>query len=70
MQHAEHTAPECRGRLRTDGEGRYGFRAIVPVPYAIPDDVGPKLLYCNVPFCVGDSWQYRRAAQFIDCFYP
>lgn len=41
MQYAERTAPECRGRLRTDGEGKYGFRAIVPVSYAIPDDVGP-----------------------------
>jgi protocatechuate 3,4-dioxygenase beta subunit len=40
MQYAERTAPECRGRLRTDGEGKYGYRAIVPVSYAIPDDVG------------------------------
>jgi protocatechuate 3,4-dioxygenase beta subunit len=39
MQYAERTAPECRGRLRTDGEGKYGYRAIVPVSYAIPDDV-------------------------------
>jgi len=40
MQYAERTAPECRGRLRTDGEGKYGYRAIVPVSYAIPGD-GP-----------------------------
>jgi len=40
MEYAERTAPECRGRLRTDGDGKYGYRAIVPVPYAIPDD-GP-----------------------------
>jgi protocatechuate 3,4-dioxygenase beta subunit len=39
MQYAERTAPECRGRLRTDSEGKYGYRAIVPVSYAIPDDV-------------------------------
>jgi protocatechuate 3,4-dioxygenase beta subunit len=39
MQYAERTAPECRGRLRTDGEGKYGYRAIVPVSYAIPGDV-------------------------------
>ena len=39
MQYAERTAPECRGRLKTDGEGKYGYRAIVPVSYAIPDDV-------------------------------
>jgi protocatechuate 3,4-dioxygenase beta subunit len=40
MQYAERTSPECRGRLRTDEEGKYGYRAIVPVSYAIPDDVG------------------------------
>jgi protocatechuate 3,4-dioxygenase beta subunit len=40
LEYAERTAPECRGRLRTDGEGKYGYRAIVPVPYAILDDVG------------------------------
>ncbi len=40
MQYPERIAPECRGRLRTDGAGKYGYRAIVPVSYAIPDDVG------------------------------
>jgi protocatechuate 3,4-dioxygenase beta subunit len=40
MQHAERTVPDYRGRLRTDGEGKYGYRAIVPVSYAIPGDVG------------------------------
>ena len=30
MQYAERTAPECRGRLRTDGEGKYGFRDYPP----------------------------------------
>lgn len=39
MQYAERTAPECRGRLKTDEEGKYGYRAVVPVSYAIPDDV-------------------------------
>lgn len=43
MEYTERTAPECRGRLRTDGEGKYGYRAIVPVSYAIPDNVGAKL---------------------------
>ena len=35
-------APEdhLRGRFRTDAEGRYAFRAVLPVPYPIPDD-GP-----------------------------
>ena len=29
-----------RGRFKTDAEGRFGFRAVRPVPYPIPDD-GP-----------------------------
>ncbi|KAF5363205.1 hypothetical protein D9758_008372 [Tetrapyrgos nigripes] len=32
--------PDCRGRLRSDGEGKYAFRAVVPVSYPIPTD-GP-----------------------------
>jgi len=39
VQYAERTAPECRGRVRTDEEGKYGYRAIVPVSYAVPEDV-------------------------------
>jgi hypothetical protein len=50
VQYAERTGPECRGRLRTDEEGKYGYRAIVPVPYVIPDDgVGRNFLHCSVP---------------------
>ncbi|TXT06164.1 hypothetical protein VHUM_03637 [Vanrija humicola] len=29
---------DCRGRLRTDAEGKYLFRAILPVAYPIPND--------------------------------
>jgi len=32
--------PDCRGRLRTDSNGRYEYRAVVPVAYPIPGD-GP-----------------------------
>ncbi|KAI0266507.1 aromatic compound dioxygenase [Gloeopeniophorella convolvens] len=39
-QYADRTAPDCRGRLRTDTDGKYGYRAVVPVPYPIPGD-GP-----------------------------
>ncbi|KAI0251235.1 Intradiol ring-cleavage dioxygenase [Lactifluus subvellereus] len=39
-QYADRTVPDCRGRLRTDEEGRFGYRAIVPVAYPIPND-GP-----------------------------
>jgi protocatechuate 3,4-dioxygenase beta subunit len=35
-QYEERTAPECRGRLRTDGEGKYGYRAVVPAAYFGP----------------------------------
>jgi protocatechuate 3,4-dioxygenase beta subunit len=31
--------PDCRGRVRTDSEGRFGYRAVVPVAYPIPNDV-------------------------------
>ena len=65
MQYAERTAPECRGRLKTDGEGKYGYRAIVPVSYAIPDDVGGNFFLL---FCVGDGSWYCRA-QFAGCLY-
>ncbi|KAI0315717.1 aromatic compound dioxygenase [Amylostereum chailletii] len=34
------TGPDCRGRLRADEEGKYGYRAVVPVAYPIPGD-GP-----------------------------
>lgn len=30
---------DCRGRLYTDEEGRYAFRAVLPVAYPIPNDV-------------------------------
>jgi hypothetical protein len=38
-QYADRTAPDCRGRLKTDEEGKYGYRAIVPAPYFVPHDV-------------------------------
>jgi protocatechuate 3,4-dioxygenase beta subunit len=38
-QYADREGPDCRGRLKSDSEGRYGFRAVVPVAYPIPGDV-------------------------------
>ncbi|TCD63494.1 hypothetical protein EIP91_005353 [Steccherinum ochraceum] len=37
---------DCRGRLRSDKEGKYGYRAVVPICYPIPGDgpVGELLL--------------------------
>ncbi|KAJ8596164.1 aromatic compound dioxygenase [Rhizopogon salebrosus TDB-379] len=39
-QYADRSHPDCRGRLRSDKSGRYGYRAVVPVAYPIPGD-GP-----------------------------
>lgn len=39
-QYADSLYPDCRGRLRSDDNGRYGYRAIVPAAYPIPED-GP-----------------------------
>jgi len=48
-QYSNRTRPDCRGRLRSDDQGRYGYRAVVPVAYAIPGDgpVGELLLHLN-----------------------
>ncbi|KAI0002116.1 aromatic compound dioxygenase [Russula compacta] len=45
-QYVERHTPDCRGRLKADGEGKYGYRAVVPVAYPIPGDgtVGELLL--------------------------
>ncbi|KAN0137733.1 aromatic compound dioxygenase [Lactarius tabidus] len=39
-QYAKRIAPDCRGRLATDNDGKYGYRAIVPIAYPVPGD-GP-----------------------------
>lgn len=38
-QYANRSHPDCRGRLRTDNDGRFGYRAVVPVAYPTPGDV-------------------------------
>jgi hypothetical protein len=38
-QYDDRVVPDCRGRVRTDNEGRFGYRAVVPVAYPIPNDV-------------------------------
>jgi len=45
-QYDNREAPDCRGRLRSDRDGKYGYRAVVPVCYPIPGDgpVGELLL--------------------------
>jgi len=39
-QRADRDGPDCRGRFRTDKDGKYSFKAVVPVAYPIPGD-GP-----------------------------
>ncbi|CAL1699689.1 unnamed protein product [Somion occarium] len=39
-QYKDRDHPDCRGRLRTDKDGRFGYRAVTPVAYPIPGD-GP-----------------------------
>jgi protocatechuate 3,4-dioxygenase beta subunit len=69
LQYAERTAPECRGRLRTDGEGKYGYRAIVPVSYAIPDDVSGNSSVVVYHSALVTVSRYCRA-QYVGCLYP
>jgi protocatechuate 3,4-dioxygenase beta subunit len=40
VQYADRVEPDCRGRLHTDRNGAFHFRAIRPVSYSIPGD-GP-----------------------------
>jgi protocatechuate 3,4-dioxygenase beta subunit len=40
VQDPEQPPGNLRGRFRTDGQGRYGFRTVRPVDYPVPDD-GP-----------------------------
>ncbi len=39
-QYETRAHPDCRGRLRSDPDGRFSFRAVLPVSYSIPTD-GP-----------------------------
>ena len=38
-QYKTRDKPDCRGRLRTDENGCFAYRAVVPVAYPIPGDV-------------------------------
>ncbi|WP_321954179.1 intradiol ring-cleavage dioxygenase [Paraburkholderia bannensis] len=40
VQYADLDHAQARGILKSDVEGRYSFRSVLPVPYAIPND-GP-----------------------------
>lgn len=38
-QYPGRDGPECRGRITSDTNGTYKYRAVVPVSYPIPGDV-------------------------------
>lgn len=46
VQYKDRAKADCRGRLHTDKDGKYGYRAVVPHAYPIPGDgpVGELLL--------------------------
>ncbi|KAK0440916.1 intradiol ring-cleavage dioxygenase [Desarmillaria tabescens] len=39
-QYSDRDGPDCRGKVTSAADGSYSFRAVIPVPYAIPSD-GP-----------------------------
>ncbi|KAK0203165.1 intradiol ring-cleavage dioxygenase [Desarmillaria ectypa] len=39
-QYSDRDGPDCRGKVTSAEDGSYSFRAIIPIPYAIPSD-GP-----------------------------
>ncbi|KAG1748454.1 Intradiol ring-cleavage dioxygenase [Suillus paluster] len=38
IEYADRSQIDCRGRLRSDDNGKFGYRAVVPAPYAIYGD--------------------------------
>lgn len=40
VQYTDRSTPDCRGRLRSGKDGKFAYRAVVPVAYPIPGD-GP-----------------------------
>ncbi|EIW85817.1 aromatic compound dioxygenase [Coniophora puteana RWD-64-598 SS2] len=75
-QYTSREAPDCRGRLRTDSEGRYSYRAVVPVPYPIPGDgpVGEMLLNMRRhnmrPAHLHMMFEAPGYAKLVTAFYP
>ncbi|KAG0693386.1 Intradiol ring-cleavage dioxygenase [Suillus ampliporus] len=56
IEYADRSHPDCRGRLRSDDNGRFGYRAIVPIAYAIPGDGPVGELLCLL------GWHNMRAS--------
>ena len=66
MQYADRSQADCRGRLRSDAEGYYGYRAVVPVAYPIPGDVSAQKCVVYVygsDHITGPGWGVTAYAQ-------
>ncbi|KAG0693385.1 aromatic compound dioxygenase [Suillus ampliporus] len=46
IEYADRSHPDCRGRLRSDDNGRFGYRAVVPIAYAAHGDGPVSELLC------------------------
>ena len=46
-QYEDRVVADCRGRLVTDKDGKYGYRAVVPIAYPIPSDVSPSFMLAS-----------------------
>ena len=63
VQYADRVVPDCRGRLVADKDGKYWYRAVVPISYPIPVDVSLLCLVASVAPAFGVlNWAlYPRA---------
>jgi protocatechuate 3,4-dioxygenase beta subunit len=43
-QYTGREGPDCRGRLTSDADGKYQYRAVVPRAYPVPGDVSSWLM--------------------------
>ena len=68
-QYTDRVVPDCRGRLVTDKDGKYGYRAIVPIAYPVPGDVSlPLLAFASPAFGVLNDFSVRPHASLRSCF--
>ena len=68
VQYADRVVPDCRGRLVADKDGKYGYRAVVPISYPIPVDVSLLCLVAStLPVLVCFILARRRFAAFLRC---
>ena len=65
-QHTDHPTSDCRGRLRTEEQGRYGNHAIVPIAYLTAGNVRFIILYAILRhFGTHFVYWYSSATQIL-----